>query len=57
MSWNNVLPYYFWEVEHEVRIAKSLGAFEEELDAGFMRSLPDFIVALIKEMHWNDTTI
>lgn len=41
MSWNNVIPWYIYELEQERREAKMLCAFEEEFLSARTRSTPD----------------
>ena len=43
MSWA-VLPWWVYQVQYEQFLAKALGATQEELDAGFVRSLPEYVV-------------
>lgn len=47
MSWT-CLPWWVYAVENEEFQAKMLGAFQEELDAGFVRSLPKHVVEIIQ---------
>ena len=47
MSWAT-LPSWVYRVEHEEHEAKMLCAFQEELDAGFVRSLPEHVVEIIQ---------
>ena len=43
MSWS-VLPWWVYQVQYEQFLAKALGAMQEELDAGFVRSVPEHVV-------------
>ena len=45
MSWNNVVPWFIYELEWEEREAKMLGAMQEEIMSGRTRSTPE---------HWHD---
>jgi hypothetical protein len=45
MSWG-ALPWWFYEVGYERLEAQMLGAFAEELNAGWTRSVPDRIVKM-----------
>jgi len=42
------LPWWVYEVEYEEHEARILGAFEEELQAGYVRSLPMYVVEMIQ---------
>ncbi len=44
MSWSNVIPFWIILTEQEEHEARMMGAFEEELLAGFVRSLPLYVV-------------
>lgn len=41
MSWNNVIPGWLCGISAERNEAKLLGAFEEEVLAGWVHSTPD----------------
>ena len=43
MSWA-VFPWWVYQVQYEQFLAKALGAMQEELDAGFVRSVPEHVV-------------
>ena len=43
MSWG-ALPFWVYHVQYEQFLAKALGAMQEELDAGFVRSVPEHVV-------------
>ena len=45
MSWT-VLPWWVYQVRYEQFLAKALGAMQEELDAGFVRSVPEHVIEL-----------
>jgi hypothetical protein len=45
MSWNNVVPWFIYELEWEEREAKMLGAMQEEIMSGRTRSTPE---------HWHE---
>ena len=45
MSWG-ALPFWVYQVQYEQFLAKSLGAMQEELEAGFVRSLPEHVVKM-----------
>lgn len=45
MSWNNVLPWFVYQVGHERWEAMCLCAMPEELNAGWTRSVPDHVQA------------
>ena len=47
MSWG-ALPFWVYMVEYEQQQARILGAFPEELDAGFVRSRPEHVVKIIQ---------
>lgn len=40
MSWNNAVPWYIYDIEREHREAMFSCAFPEELNAGWVRSVP-----------------
>jgi hypothetical protein len=46
MSWNNVLPMWFWQLEHEHFLAESNCAFPQELAAGSMKVMPYHVTQL-----------
>ena len=41
MSWNNVIPWYIFDIRLEKEQAMMLGAMAEELNAGWVRSYPE----------------
>ena len=45
MSWGG-LPWWVYEVGHEQHEARMLGAFAEELAAGWTRSVPPHVVRM-----------
>ena len=45
MSWG-ALPWWVYQVLYEQEQAKMLGAMQEELEAGFVRSLPEHVVKM-----------
>ena len=45
MSWG-ALPFWVYQVQYEQFLAKALGAMQEELEAGFVRSLPEHVVKM-----------
>lgn len=45
MSWG-ALPWWIYEVMYEEHEARMLCAFEEELQAGYVRSLPEYVVEM-----------
>jgi hypothetical protein len=47
MSWGAV-PWWVYAVEFEEYQARMLGAFPEELSAGFVRGLPEHVVKIIQ---------
>jgi hypothetical protein len=60
MSWNNVLPYWYYSLVHEHDLASMSCAFEEEWFSGTSRVLPDGLIAKSKatfktwdEGEWN----
>ncbi len=48
MSWG-ALPWWVYEVRYEQFQAKMLGAFQEELEAGYTRSVPEHVVKMIQD--------
>ena len=40
------LPFSVYQVEYEQFLAKALGAMQEELEAGSVRSLPEHVVKM-----------
>ena len=50
MSWNNVLPWWVYAVEHEHFLAECSCCFPEEWSAGFSKELPDHV---IESIIWN----
>jgi hypothetical protein len=48
MSWNNVLPWWVIELEHEHFLASAACAFDSEWFAGTSRALPDYLVSTAK---------
>lgn len=48
MSWNNVLPFWVLMVECEEHEARTLGAFQSEVDAGFLRSVPQHVAEMLQ---------
>ena len=49
MSWNNALPWWFMEVEHEHYLAECTCCFYDELAAGTTRSTPKHVTILFKQ--------
>ena len=47
MSWG-ALPGWVYDVSYQKHEARMLGAFQEELEAGFVRSLPEHVADLIR---------
>jgi hypothetical protein len=43
MSWGG-LPWWVYEVEYELTLAKMTCAFEEELNSGTSKHLPDHVI-------------
>ena len=43
VSWNNALPWWVYEVQHEAWEAMCLCAMPEELVAGWTRSVPEHV--------------
>lgn len=54
MSWNNCIPLWVILSELEEQEAKILGAFQEELNAGIVRSLPDYIADIRRRVYEYD---
>lgn len=48
MSWNNVLPWWFWELTHEHDLASMSCCFEEEWFSGTSRVMPEHVVSMSK---------
>ena len=48
MSWNNVLPWWFYELEYEHWLASMSCAFEEEWFSGTSRVLPEHVINISK---------
>lgn len=44
MSWNNALPWWIYELEHEHDIASAACAFDQEWFSGTPRCMPDYVV-------------
>lgn len=53
MSWG-ALPWWVYQVQYEQFLAKALRAMQEELDAGFVRSLPEHVVQMQTERRDED---
>lgn len=48
MSWNNVLPWWFYELEYEHWLASMSCAFEEEWFSGTSKVLPEHVINISK---------
>lgn len=48
MSWNNVLPWWIYELEYEHRLASMSCAFEEEWFSGTSRVMPEYNIKMSK---------
>lgn len=48
MSWNNALPWWLIELEHEHDLALMSCAFEGEWFAGTSRVMPDHVIRMSK---------
>lgn len=48
MSWNNVLPWWFYELEYEHWLASMSCAFEEEWFSGTSKVLPEHAINISK---------
>lgn len=48
MSWNNVLPWWFYELEHEHWLASMSCAFEEEWFSATSKVLPEHVINISK---------
>lgn len=48
LSWNNVLPWWYYNLVHEHDLASMSCAFEEEWFSGTSRVLPDGLIAKSK---------
>ena len=48
MSWNNVLPWWFYELECEHWLASMSCAFEEEWFSGTSKVLPEHVINISK---------
>lgn len=48
MSWNNVLPWWIYELEHEHLLASAACAFDSEWFSGTSRAMPDHLVRTSK---------
>jgi hypothetical protein len=44
MSWNNVLPWWIYELEHEHVLASCACAFDNEWFAGTSRVMPNHVI-------------
>lgn len=55
MSWNNALPLYIIEMEHEEREALMLCAMPEELNAGWVRSTPSYWPQIHKQFYQDES--
>jgi hypothetical protein len=49
MSWNNVLPWWYYAVNYEHFEAMCCCAFPEELLAGWTRSVPESVIRLAQD--------
>ena len=57
MSWG-ALPWWVYQVQYEQFLAKALGAMQEELEAGFVRSLPEHVVNMqIERRNEDDSSL
>ena len=57
MSWG-ALPGWVYQVQYEQFLAKVLGAMQEELEAGFVRSLPEHVVKMqIERRNEDDSSL
>jgi len=43
MSWNNVSPWWVWEIGYERKLAEMSCAFPNEIFAGTFKATPDYI--------------
>ncbi len=48
MSWNNALPFWVLELEHEHNLALMSCAFESEWFSGTSRVMPDHVISISK---------
>jgi hypothetical protein len=48
MSWNNVLPWWLYELSHEHELASMSCAFESEWFSGTSRALPERNIRMSK---------
>ena len=48
MGWNNVLPWWFYELEYEHWLASMSCAFEEEWFSGTSKVLPEHAINISK---------
>jgi len=48
MSWNNVLPWWFYELEYEHWLASMSCAFEQEWFSGTSKVLPEHVINISK---------
>ena len=46
MSWNNVLPWWFYELESEHWLAKMQCCFEDEWYSGTSKVMPDHVIMI-----------
>lgn len=56
MSFNNVLPWWFYEAEHEHFLASSSCCFPQEYCSGTVKVLPEHVIMLSKATFgsWTD---
>lgn len=48
MSWNNVLPWWVWEIKHEHTLASMSCCFEEEWFSGTHKVMPEHVINMSK---------
>lgn len=48
MSWNNALPFWVYDVQHERFLAECKCCFYDEWDAGYSRSIPKHVTMTMK---------
>jgi len=54
MSWNGVLPWWFYDMEYEHFLASCSCCFREEWYSGISRVVPEYIVQVIAESRYSE---